>query len=304
MKSWYCDCSRLNPHTEHKCLSCQKSRPDFSKNHKEFLDEKIEDETGWQCKNCGALHNSHKLIRCVFCSTLRSDLVPKQLPPMENIPLDKADQPEFENAGGSKDTSFGHEKKEYSERDLKHFAKNANLSKAHTTGVDLMSYESFANKRYKDCLAYCLHEPGALRLCLSVIAVGKDEVWMSSIGGSTVMVMKNGIWAEIKSKVHADEPKKMDGILPLMEPYKGPEKNQKDQKHDYVEFTLGSGSDESKVSLRFDKNSGGSIKWIDCMNENVKNYIKADVSGLAKLERMKVAIELMEKHILKSCKNG
>lgn len=129
MKSWYCDCSRINPCGVTECLSCGKTRPDFFKNSKEFLEEGIENDASWKCHNCQALMNSHKLIRCVFCSTLRRDLMPNQFPPMKDIPLDNTDQPEFEN-GGSKDTSFGPEKKEYSEQDLKDFAKNANLSEA------------------------------------------------------------------------------------------------------------------------------------------------------------------------------
>lgn len=50
----------------------------------------------------------------------------------------------------------------------------------------------------------------------------------------------------------------------------------------------------------FIKNAGGDFSFDEkgeCIIE-----IKADASGLAKLERMKVAIELMEKHILKSIK--
>jgi len=63
-----------------------------------------------------------------------------------------------------------------------------------------------------------------------------------------------------------------------------------------------SNSDSSNVELRLFENSGR-IKWSSC-DESIINNIKADQSGLAKLERMKVAIELMQQHIKKSITDG
>lgn len=68
-----------------------------------------------------------------------------------------------------------------------------------------------------------------------------------------------------------------------------------------IEYDLNPSNDmdKSKVSLRLDPSLGARIRWHGC-DESVANYFRADHTGLAKLERMILALEITKKHILAS----
>jgi len=72
----------------------------------------------------------------------------------------------------------------------------------------------------------------------------------------------------------------------------------------HIEYALNptNDSDQSKINLRLDPEKGVRIKWHGC-GESVSNYIKADQTGVAKLERMILALEMSKTHILKLIKN-
>ena len=80
-------------------------------------------------------------------------------------------------------------------------------------------------------------------------------------------------------------------------------KTTKESQHIDFDLNPNKDTDTSKVNLRLDPEKGVRIKWHDC-GESISNYIKADQTGLAKLERMILALELSKKHILKLIKNG
>jgi hypothetical protein len=101
---------------------------------------------------------------------------------------------------------------------------------------------------------------------------------------SEIAFWENGVYSPAKESVVPQTANSTNSELPMS-----------------VEFPLNHNddSDESKVKIVLYREKGGSIRWYDCSN-SAHNRIPASMNGLKKLERMKVAIEIMEKHIKNS----